>query len=246
VIDDPSASTEPGAGAQVAPPPAAVPVQGLERNATPVSAPAGRGRRWLTAFLALAVLVTGGALALLYNDDLSLQGRVRDLTSANESLQGGNMILQGQLTATQGTLTTAQSEVTRLRSEAQHPLLGIWNVSQSLQGPSYYLAAGIPDTFTYHLNLRSTRPMNVSIISFDQFSIAIKCVENGNGDTNQCMHSSGGANHWLGVTSVNTDFHLAEGCAAYMVVITAPSKVTITPKVSVTYNPASHATGTCS
>src|SRR4029077_11549105 len=123
--------------------------------------------------------------------------------------------------------------------------LGIWNVRQSIQGPSYYLAAGVPDTFTYHLRLTSTGPMNVSIVSFDQFSQAVRCIDNGVGPTNYCMHHSGAAASWLGVRSINSDFPLAEGCAAYLVVITAPARVTVTPDVSVTYNPASHATGTC-
>jgi hypothetical protein len=87
--------------------------------------------------------------------------------------------------------------------------------------------------------------MNASILSFDQFSAAIRCIENGVGNTDWCMHHSGAANSWLGVTSVSNDFHLAEGCAAYLLVITSPNRVTITPNVSVTYNPASRTTGTC-
>jgi hypothetical protein len=203
-------------------------------------------RLWFTASLGLAVLVAIGGLVLLYNDDLSFQGADRALTTQNESLQGQVLGLQGQLTSTNGTLSTTQADLAAVRAELAHPHLGIWNVSQAVLGPSYYLAAGVPDTFTYHLRLKSTGPMNVSILSFDQFSTAVKCVENGAGVTNWCMHHSGAANSWLGVTSVNSDFHLAEGCAAYMTVITAPSRVTVTPDVSVTYNPASHATGTCS
>ena len=47
------------------------------------------------------------------------------------------------------------------------------------------------------------------------------------------------------MTSVNYDFHKAEGCAAYLAVITSDRSITVTPDVSVTYNPASAATGTC-
>jgi hypothetical protein len=246
MIDDPTAAVDPASGLQVAPPPYMAPAPRVEPFARTVRAQAtGRHLFW-TAFLTLAVLMTAGGLALLYNDELSMQSSNRALTSDNESLQGQNLGLQGQLTATQGKLSTAQSDLATVRAELAHPSLGIWNVRQSVQGPSYYLAAGIPDTFTYHLRLKSTGPMNVSILSFDQFGAAIKCVENGAGPTNWCMHHSGAANSWLGVRSVNTDFHLAEGCAAYLVVITAPNTVTVTPDVSVTYNPASHVTGTCS
>ena len=211
----------------------------------PVTPPVSAARRWWTAALALAVLVTAGGLWLLYNDDVSVQGTLRARTTENESLQGQNLILQGQLTTTQGNLTTSQASLAAAQAELAHPHLGIWNVRQSIQGPSYYLAAGVPDTFTYHLRLTSTGPMNVSIVSFDQFSQAVRCIDNGVGPTNYCMHHSGATASWLGVRSINSDFHLAEGCAAYLVVITAPSRVTVTPDVSVTYNPASHATGTC-
>ena len=56
---------------------------------------------------------------------------------------------------------------------------------------------------------------------------------------------SGSAIGWVNQTSISYDFHDAEGCAAYMLVITAGAAITVTPNVSVTYNPAQHATGTC-
>jgi hypothetical protein len=244
VINDPATAVDPGT-LQVAPPQAVVPAPRIAEYARPVYSQAGKGRRWWTAALAFAVLVTGGGLALLYNDDRGYQNQARSLTSDNESLQGQILGIQGELTSTKGSLSTAQSDLAAVRAQLAHPHLGIWNVRQTLQGPTYYLAAGVPDTFTYHLRLKSTGAMNVSILSFDQFSSAVKCIENGAGDTNWCMHHSGSAYGTLGVTSVTYDFHQAEGCAAYLVVITAPSKVTITPDVSVTYNPASRATGTC-
>jgi hypothetical protein len=207
--------------------------------------PARTSRRWWTAALALAVLVSAGGLWLVAGDDLSSQSALRARTTDNESLQGQNLILQGQLTAAQGSLSSAQSDLAAAQAELKHPHLGIWNVRQTIQGPSYYLAAGVPDTFTYHLRLRSTGAINVSILTFEQFSAGVRCTQNGVGATNYCMHHSGAVNSWLGVKTLNVDFHLAEGCAAYMVVITSPGRVTVTPDVSVTYNPASHATGTC-
>jgi hypothetical protein len=50
---------------------------------------------------------------------------------------------------------------------------------------------------------------------------------------------------WLGVTAVDYDFHGAEGCADYVVVFTSASDITVTPNVSVTYNPAPASTGSC-
>ena len=246
VIDESALAVEPAAGLEAAPLPAPPPMPRVEQFDRSVRARTTVGRRLWTAALAFAVLVTAGGLAVLYNNDLNSESANRALTNQNVSLQGQNLALQGQLTTTQGTLSTTQSDLAAVKAELAHPHLGIWNVGQTLQGPTYYLAAGVPDTFTYHLRLKSSGPMNVSIVSFDQFSTAVKCIENGVGNTDWCMHHSGAASSWLGVTSVSFDFHLAEGCAAYMAVITAPNKVTITPDVSVTYNPASHATGTCS
>jgi hypothetical protein len=244
VINDPATAVDP-ATLKVAAPQAMVPMTRVEPYARPVYAQRSDRRRWWIASLVLAVLVTAGGLALLYNDDRAFQNQARSLTNDNESLQGQILGIQGELTATKGSLSTAQTDLAAVRAELAHPHLGIWNVKQTLQGPSYYLAAGVPDTFTYHLRLKSTGAINVSILTFDQFSAAVKCIENGAGDTNWCMHHSGSTFGRLGVTSVTYDFHQAEGCAAYMVVITAPNKVTITPDVSVTYNPASHPTGTC-
>ena len=88
--------------------------------------------------------------------------------------------------------------------------------------------------------------MSVSILTLEDFAKALQCVDYGTGVTNWCMHHTGHPiNSWLGVTSVSYDFHLAEGCADYLAVFTAASSVTVKPNVSVTYNPATTATGTC-
>jgi hypothetical protein len=204
-----------------------------------------RDRRLWTAALAAALLITAGGLGILYVDDTNYQNADRALTLQNEELTGKSQNLQTALATTQIKLTASQNQVSDLTAELAHPTLGIWNVPQAISGSSYYLAAGVPDTFTYHLKLTSNGPMSVSILSISQFGDAVKCVENRGGSTNYCMHHSGSAIGWLGVTSVNYDFHEAEGCAAYLAVITAASPVTVTPDVSATYNPASAATGTC-
>ena len=204
-----------------------------------------RARRFWTAALAGALLLTAGGLGVLYVDDMNAQNAAHELMLKNSSLTGRNQILQGQLTATHQELATSQGQVDRLTAELAHPTLGIWNVPQAINGASFYLAAGIPDTFTYHLKLNSTGPMSASILSIHQFGDAVRCVQTGGGSTNYCMHHSGAEIGWLNTTSVNFDFHKAEGCAAYLLVITAAGNVTVTPDVSATYNPASSATGAC-
>ena len=84
--------------------------------------------------------------------------------------------------------------------------------------------------------------MSVSILTLEQWVKASECVDNGVGQTHYCMHHNGVVRSWLGVTSVDYDFHDAEGCADYVAVITSATKVTVQPNVGVTYNPASKAT----
>jgi hypothetical protein len=237
VIEEPAVQVEPAVELPAPP----VVAESPPRARAPIFT---RRRVWIASLVA-SVLVTGGGLGLLYNDDTGYQSLDRSLTNQNESLTGRNLLLQGQLTSTAASLADANQKLAVATTELKHPHLGIWNVAQPIQGPTYYLAAGVPDTFTYNLRLASNGPINVSIISFQQFKAALLCVEYGNGDTNYCMHNNNYAITWSLQTNISYDFHDAEGCAAYMLVITAPSAVTVTPDVSVTYNPATHATGVC-
>jgi hypothetical protein len=221
------------------------------RTGTPNRQPPGSpsavppARRFWTAALAAALLVTAGGLGLLYVDDTHYQNAAGTLTSQNESLTGRNQNLSDQLSTTQTTLTATVGELTATKAELAHPHLTIWNVPQTIKGSSYYLAGGIPDTFIYHLDATSTGPMSISILTLQDWSKANACVANGFGPTNYCMHHSGGYKSWFNVTSISYDFTLAEGCADYLAVFTSASTIKVTPNVSVTYSPASAPTGSC-
>src|SRR5229473_1569849 len=152
---------------------------------SPVYVP--RERRLWTAALAAALLVTAGGLGILYVDDTNNQNADRALTLQNEELTGKSQNLQTALATTQVKLTASQNQVSDLTAKLAHPTLGIWNVPQTITNSTYYLAAGVPDTFTYHLKLTSTGPMSVSILSIKQFGLAVRCVETGVGTTNYCM-----------------------------------------------------------
>lgn len=201
-------------------------------------------RRWLAA-LAGTVLIAAVALGVVYHDDTNNQAAVRSLTSQNEQLNGRAQLLQNQLAATQANLTATLSQLEQTKAQLAHPQLGIWNVAQKINGPNSYLAGTIPDTFTYHLEATSSAPMSVSILTLEQWAKAMECFDNGRGSVNYCMHNSGTVFSWLGVTKVDYDFHLAEGCADYIAVFTSTGTVTVHPNVGVTYNPASSATGAC-
>ncbi|HZQ49700.1 MAG TPA: hypothetical protein VFB69_05280 [Candidatus Dormibacteraeota bacterium] len=203
--------------------------------------PARRGstRRllWYAASF-VAIVVTLGAFGLLAVDDQSWQRQANDLRQQNDSLHE-------QLLTAQTTAKDEQGQIADLKAKLQHPFLEIWNVDEKIQGNDYYLAGGVPDTFTYHLNATANGPMNVSIVTFEQFVAGIECVDQGRGNANYCLHHSGTVKSFLNVRSVSYDFHLAEGCAGYMVVFTAPGTVTVHPDVGVTYNPAPTFTGEC-
>lgn len=190
--------------------------------------------------LFLAAVVTLGGFGLLYADDISWQRQARNLSRENAALSE-------QLLTAQTSLSDSQKQVTGLQAQLKHPHLGIWNVQQKIDGADWYLAGGVPDTFTYHLNATSSGTMSVSILTFEQFAAAIECIDGGTGNTNYCMHHSkkGTVKSWLNITSVSYDFHQAEGCANYLVVFTAATQVTVMPDVSVTYNPAPTFTGDC-
>lgn len=202
-------------------------------------------RRWWTVALAATLLITALGLGLLYADDSNNQAAVRSLTTQNESLTGRNQILLDQLKTTQTNLTATLGELAKTQAALEHPKLTIWNVPQQLKGPNYYLAGGIPDTFTYHLQATSTGPMSVSIITLQEWAKAVECFDYTGSTTHYCMHHSGVVVSFPGVSSVNYDFHLSEGCADYIAVFTAATPITVTPNVSVTYNPATSPTGDC-
>jgi hypothetical protein len=203
-------------------------------------------RLW-TAALAAVLLFTAGGIGLLYLDDTSYQNRASQLSSQNQALLAQHKAIQAQLATTQTNLTATLGELATVKAELEHPTLTIWNSPQVLKDPSWYLAGGIPDTFTYHLNATSNGPMSVSIMTFEQWGKAIECVDYGRGNTNYCMQHSGTEATWTDVRSVNFDFHKAEGCADYLSVFTTSSRgITVTPNVSISYNPAPNITGACS
>ncbi len=211
-----------------------------------VRIPRDLGPRMWTAALAAALLFTAGGLALLYLDDTNSQNAANRLNAQNQALKSQNKQLQAQLLTTQTNLKATQAELATVRAELEHPNLSIWNVPQQINGPNWYLAGGAPDTFTYHLRATSTGPMSISILTLEDFVKATDCVQNGAGSTHWCMHHSGSpAGTWTDVTTVNDDFHGAEGCADYVVVFTSAGNITVKPNVSVTYNPASVSTGSC-
>jgi len=204
-----------------------------------------RERRLWAAAVVATVVVAATAIGMLYADDSRNQSSLRSLQTSNESLTGRNLILNDQLKATQTNLTATLGELAKTKAQLAHPQLTTWNAPVQIKDNMTYYASPIPDTFTLHLQATATGAMSVSILTLNQFVAARGCVNPGGGSTDYCMHHSGDVLSWIGQTSINYDFHDAEGCADYLAVFTAPSAVTLTPNISVTYNPASKPTGVC-
>jgi len=121
-----------------------------------------RERRWWATALTSTVLISAVAVGFLYIDDSNNQASIRSLTTQNESLTGRNLIVQNQLDKTQANLTATLGELAKTKADLEHPHLTIWNVAQQLKGSSWYLAGGVPDTFTYHLHATSTGSISVN------------------------------------------------------------------------------------
>ena len=201
-------------------------------------------RRWWTVALAATLLITAGGVGLLYTDDVNNQNQVRALTLQTESLNGRNQILNDQLKTSQDNLTATLGQLAQAKADLEHPNLVLWTLPEQIDGPNYWLEGGIPDTFTYHLNVTATGPMSVSILTFSDYAKATQCLNTG-ASAYYCMNHSGSVTGWFSTTKISYDFHLAEGCAGYMAVFTAATTVTVKPNISVTYNPASKLTGVC-
>src|SRR5690348_15258713 len=134
-------------------------------------APAPRRRRsllWYSAVL-VAIVVTLGAFGLLYIDDQSWQQQAGQM-------QQQNAALRDKLAVSDAAASDAQQRIKDLQTQLQHPELGLWNVPEKIDGPNSWLEGGIPDTFTYHLKATATGPMSVSILTFEQYTAGIECM----------------------------------------------------------------------
>jgi hypothetical protein len=193
--------------------------------------------------LILSVLLGATASAILYLDDSRLLASNRRLDNELQTAKAHVTQLNAQNADLDTRLKQEAEANESLRKELKNPTLEIWNVPQTIDGPSYLLEGGLPDTFTYHLRATSEgAPMSISLMSYEQYGNGLDCIHNGRGSTHYCMTHTG-IRHWTNVTSVNEDIHEAEGCAGYVLVWTAAVKTTVRPDISVTYNPADH--GTC-
>ncbi len=140
----------------------------------------------------------------------------------------------------EGELDTLHKKIADEVGDIDHPAFILWNACGS-GGPTVgcpltpgrEYVGGVPDTFTYYVNFRSTVPVTISIMSAENFV----CFE-----TRTCVSHYVG---WTNQTELHSVFHDAEGCAGYFVVLRATRAGTLYPDIRVSHNPASHSTGAC-
>jgi len=206
-----------------------------------------RDLRWIWP---AATLVTVG-IALIGGLVLYADGAAK---LAN--LKSENAHLQSQLNSANSRIDQLGADNAGLARQAAHPTVSTWNDcggTCTLAG-DVYMVGGVPDTFTFHVVLTASAPVSVGILTFREFETFDLCPTThsvsraGESILAECLRLAlnGAPRGWIG-TNVNFDFHDAEGCGGYAMVIVAqaPQTVTFKPDVSVTYNPAATPTGAC-
>ncbi|MGI0069747.1 MAG: hypothetical protein ACREAN_05770 [Nitrosopumilaceae archaeon] len=177
------------------------------------------------------------------NQISSLQSNITNLESENSNLQSQNSNLSNQITSDENQIISLQSQVSNLQNElgtggTNH--FSMWSGAKyaaQFTGSNYY-SENVPDTFDYYDSWTSTVPVIVYYLTQQQFVQFVNC-----GDSISCV--AGQYQYEPSATSANYEFTLAEGCGGYIAVYTASSAGTLTPNISVTYNPASSSTGVC-
>ena len=184
-----------------------------------------RHSHFLLAIAVLSVLLAVfGGLTVSYSVQLQdynrLQAQFRDLASQNLALQ---------------------NQVQKLKIQNANPTLEMWN---SCNGPCYmspgnWRVGGVPDTFDYNVSFTSTVPITVYVLTFSQYVQFANC-------TGQISCVTGGFTQYGPTMSLpGSVFTLAEGCSGYVAVFQSTMTGEINPDVTVTYNPSSTLTGTC-
>jgi len=149
---------------------------------------------------------------------------------------------QMRAAAVQDELGKLQQQIGDKVGNLDHPTFVLWNSCGSggpaagcSLTPGHEYVGGVPDTFTYEINFRSTVPVTTRILPAYQYACRY---------TNACAWGSGGK-YWAPTTDLHVVFHEGEGCAAYMAIFSTTQAGTFYPDIHITLNPASHPTGSC-
>jgi len=178
----------------------------------------------LVIIILSVLLAVVGGIAISYSVQLQdynrLQSQFKDLAAQNLALQ---------------------NQVQKLKIQNANPTLTMWNSCNGPcnMSPGNWRVGGVPDTFDYNVSFTSTVPVAVYIVTFSQYVQFANC-------TGQISCVVGSYTQYGPTMSLRGSvFTLAEGCSGYVAVFQSTTTGVINPDVSVTYNPASTVTGTC-
>jgi hypothetical protein len=186
--------------------------------------------------------------------------RVQRITSelgvANVRITGLNVVVE-RLNQQQKTL---DGQLQKAQSEALNPTVKIWNDcgGSCAIGPGAYRVGTVPDTFTYHLKFTSSASVDAYFLTVEEYARLTNCPAGvrpaaGQNRLGACasawvLKGQVPPERFTSGIEVTFDFHLAEGCASYLIVMfptAAGQTAELHPDVSVTYHPASAPTGEC-
>ena len=216
-----------------------------------------RGNRapWIVTTIILALLAAASVAAGAYLYDQL--GRTKESLAGSELRGGAEQLTIDRLTRQQKDL---QQQLQAAQAEAKNPTVGIWNDcggSCAIQ-PGSYRVGTIPDTFTYHLKLTSDVSVDAYFLTVEEYARFYNCPSyiRPSAGQNRIAACAGAwalngqvpGDRFASGNAVNFDFHLAEGCASYLVVMfpsAAGETADLHPDVSVSYQPAAAPTGEC-
>ena len=197
------------------------------------------------AILLVTIAVLGVAATLEYGINLqqsaSLQNQNRDLSANLVNDQSNINSLRNQISSLESQVSSLTAQMATLNAQSAHPTVTIWTVSSTIS-PGSWGAMTIPDTFDYHDTWTSSGTITVYYLSVNQFPQFYSC------SSSPRIGCVTGTYYDWGPTTTGSDmFTLGEGCGGYIAVYYngGTTSVAIYPNVSVTYNPASTATGAC-
>ncbi len=195
--------------------------------------------------LLVIIAVLGVAATVEYGIYLQqtalLQNQNRDLSANLTNDQNNINSLKDQISSLKSQVNSLSAEIATLNGQLSHPTVTIWTAGDTMS-PGSWAAMTIPDTFDYHDTWTSSGDITVYYLSVNQFSQFDTCV------LSPPIDCVGGTYYNWGPTTTGSDtFTLGEGCGGYIAVYYngGATSVAIYPNVSVTYNPASSATGAC-
>lgn len=206
-----------------------------------------------TILLALVGAASIAAGAYLY-DQL---GRTKETLAGSELRSGAQQLTIERLDQQQKDL---QQQLKTAQAEAKNPTVGIWNDcgGSCAIAPGSYRVGTIPDTFTYHLKFTSDVSVDAYFLTVEEYAKFSNCpgyIRPGAGQNRIAACAGAWAlngqvpgDRFTAGTDVNFDFHLAEGCASYLVVMfpsAADRTADLHPNVSISYQPATAPTGEC-